>query len=418
LIAEEGPDIVAVVPVIRVPALVDFLKAAAEAGVATAIWVQSWDNLTNKGLLHFVPDRVFVWNESQREELARYHGVSGDAVSVTGAQTFDHWFNGDPVPDRAEFCRTLDVDPTEPIILYLASSKQIAPDEPTFFARWLRALREGPDPSLRRCTVLLRPHPTLAAAWHARDFARHPGVVVSPSTLGAQINSEDYRTRYRAELHHSTVAVGINTSGLIDAAIFGKPACTVELQELFHGQRGTVHFQHLSQPEGGLLRISPSLDEHLAMLSELVRRDTYESDDRSVAFVRRFVRPHGLEVTPADVFVQDILELSKSRSHIAETAGTRRLVGAVIARLAWLLGAPLEETPARSIFRHLGRQLVAPILWLERDAPAGGKKPDASGAARLLRRHARRFVYAIARRVLPRRIRRMLRREVAFFSSR
>ena len=81
---------------IRVPALVEYLKAGASSGLGTAIWVQSWDNLTNKGLLHFVPDRVFVWNESQLAELSRYHGVDADHACVTGAQTFDHWFGGDP----------------------------------------------------------------------------------------------------------------------------------------------------------------------------------------------------------------------------------------------------------------------------------------------------------------------------------
>ena len=287
LVAEERPDAIAVAPVIRVPALVDYLKAGASSGLGTAIWVQSWDNLTNKGLLHFVPDRVFVWNESQLAELSRYHGVEADHVCVTGAQTFDHWFGGDPPVERREFCASLGIDPERPIILYLASSRGIAPDEPAFFARWLAAIRGSDDPVVNTASVLLRPHPTLGSVWHARRFDREPGVAVSPATLRDRLNSDPFREQYRAELHHATLAFGINTSGQIDAAIFGKPVCTVELPELFHGQQGTVHFEHLARGERSLLRTASSLDQHLVDLGELVRRDPYAQDPRSVDFIRR-----------------------------------------------------------------------------------------------------------------------------------
>jgi hypothetical protein len=349
VLAEEQPDAVAVVPVIRLPRLVDFLKAGVERGIATAVWVQSWDNLTNKGLLHFVPDRVFVWNTSQEQELARYHGISADHVCMTGAQTFDHWFEEVQVRERAAFCAELGVSPDEPIILYLASSRQIAPDEPPFFERWLRAVRSSDDPVLHTATILVRPHPTLVDAWHSHGFDREPGVAVSPSLLESQMNSREYRERYRAELHHASLAVGINTSGLIDAAIFGKPACTVELPELFHGQRGTVHFELLAREESGLLRVAPGLEEHVAELSALVRRDTYAADERSRAFVRGFVRPNGLDISPTKVFAREMLALLRSPSHVSATTVLQRVTGRLVARGAFVVGAPLEERPFGSI---------------------------------------------------------------------
>jgi hypothetical protein len=349
VLAEEQPDAVAVVPVIRLPRLVDFLKAATERRAATAIWIQSWDNLTNKGLLHFVPDRVFVWNRSQKEELARYHGVSGDHVCITGAQTFDHWFEDLEVPGRADFCAELGVSPDEPIILYLASSRQIAPDEPAFFARWLRAVRSSDDAVLRAATILVRPHPTLVEAWHSHGFDREPGVVLSPSLLESQMNSREYRLRYRTELQHASLAVGINTSGLIDAAIFGKPACTVELPELFDGQRGTVHFELLARNEGGLLRLASSLEEHVVELAALVTRDPYALDERSREFVRAFVRPNGLDVSPTQVFGREMLALLRSKRVAGRAPSMQRLVGALAARGALAFGAPLEERPVGSV---------------------------------------------------------------------
>jgi hypothetical protein len=397
LLATEQPDAVAVVPVIRVPALVEFLKAGAAQKVPTVIWVQSWDNLTNKGLLHFTPDRVFVWNTVQEQELSRYHGVPPDRVCMTGAQTFDHWFNGDPVLERGEFCDRLGIDPEKPIVLYLASSKQIAPDEPQFFARWLEALRGSDDPSLRSSTVLLRPHPTLARAWQERRFDREPGVVVSPSTLQDEINSDAFRTRYRGELHHSTVAVGINTSAFIDAAIFGKPTCTVELPELFHGQQGTVHYEYLTRPGAELLRTASSLEEHVAALAELIRRDPYAQDERSAEFVRAFVRPHGLDVRPADLFVQEMLTVCEKPSRVSPPTGLRRAFGRVLAGLALFVVVPLEARPFARLMA-----LVRPSV-ANRVAP----KKRKSLARRFPR--VRVLAYATAHRVLPKRARRALR---------
>jgi hypothetical protein len=398
LLANEQPDAVAVVPVIRVPALVEFLKAASAQNVPTVIWVQSWDNLTNKGLLHFTPDRVFVWNEIQEQELSRYHGVPADHVCMTGAQTFDHWFNTDAVVEREEFCERLGIDPKRPIVLYLASSKQIAPDEPEFFARWLDAIRSSEDALLRSATVLVRPHPTLAHAWQQRRFDREPGVVVSPSTLQDEINSSGFRAQYRGELHHSTVAVGINTSAFIDAAIFGKPTCTVELPELFHGQKGTVHYDYLTRPGAELLQTTSSLEEHAAALSELIRRDAYARDERSAEFVRAFVRPHGLDVRPADLFVKEMLKVCEEPSRISPPAGARRAFGRVLAGLALFVVVPLEARP----FARL-------VAFLESPSRHGVRPKKRKTRWSRIRNRARVFAYLTAHRVLPERVRRALR---------
>ena len=356
----EQPTAVAVVPVIRVPGLIDFMKACATRDISTVIWVQSWDNLTNKGLLHFVPDRVFVWNDRQKTELERYHGVPPERVSTTGAQTFEHWFGERRPPERAEFCGRMGLDPERPILLYLASSRQIAPEEPAFFEHWLAALRGSGDPVLASAGVLVRPHPTMVDAWTANDPTRHPGVVLSPGTRVHPLNSEGFRDQYRGELHHATAVFGVNTSGVIDAAIFGKPATTVELPELYNGQRGTVHFAHLARPDGGLLYLDDSLAGHMATLAELMRRDTYAQDERSAAFVREFVRPPDAdpEATPTGVFVRDMLELCRFPRRAPGPAGAAKATGRAVAlttnAVGWLpIGVRYGVWAAKiAIFRY------------------------------------------------------------------
>jgi hypothetical protein len=355
VIAVERPDAVVAVPVIRTPAFVDYLKAAAQERIPTASWIQSWDNLSSKGLLHFTPDRVFVWNVMQRDELARYHGIPEHHVCVTGAQTFDHWFNGEFPSDRAAFCAGIGLDPERPIVLYLVSSRQIEQSPEPFFLRWLEAVRTSDAPALAEASIVVRPHPTEVGPWHGLED-RHPRLAVSPSTEEAPINSATFRQRYRDELHHASVAVALNTSGMIDAAIFGKPVCTVELPEFAFGQRGTVHFEYLTLP-GGLLRTARSLEEHVATLGDLVERDPYERDERSNRFVETFVRPQGLDVVPATVFSEEMLRLIAGASEVPLPGRGARAIGRLIHRAAPILSVPLEPEPYRRGWRKSVKRL-------------------------------------------------------------
>ena len=43
------------------------------------------------------PDRVFLWNDRQRDEACELHGVPADRVVVTGAQLFDQFLFGSSV---------------------------------------------------------------------------------------------------------------------------------------------------------------------------------------------------------------------------------------------------------------------------------------------------------------------------------
>ncbi len=64
---------------------------------AARLCVWSWDHLSSKALIRVVPDKVMVWNTTQRDEAQRFHGVPADRVLVTGAQCFDQWFDRPPI---------------------------------------------------------------------------------------------------------------------------------------------------------------------------------------------------------------------------------------------------------------------------------------------------------------------------------
>jgi hypothetical protein len=130
---------------------------------------------------------------------------------------------------------------------------------------------------------------------------------------------------------------------MIDAAIFGKPVCTIELPELAFGQSGTIHFAYLSTVGGGFLRTAPTFEEHVAELERLIGREPYERDERSERFVRAFIRPHGLADRPAELFAREMLRLLDRRSTATVPGPAARALGRAVHRAAPLFGLLLEE---------------------------------------------------------------------------
>jgi hypothetical protein len=199
----------------------------------------------------------------------------------------------------------------EPIIPYLVSSRQIETTPKTFFVDWLEAIRTSNDQTLQGASVVVRPHPTEVGPWLGR---------------------------------------------MIDAAIFGKPVCTLELPEFAFGKRGTVLFEYLLGPKG-LLRTARNLDEHVATLAGSIDHDPYERDELSSRFVERFVRPHGERVIPAAVFAEEMMGLLAEPSGVHPPGPVGRRVGRILHWAAPALGVPLEPDPYRRRSRKAVKQI-------------------------------------------------------------
>src|SRR5688572_20308902 len=158
-VARHAPDAVVVTPGVHFDsAQADMVKSARACGVPVWMLLFSWDNLSSKGALHVVPDLLFVWNEQQRDEAERLHDMPRDRIVVAGAPRFDGFFALRPQVARHDFLGPLGLDPEQPTLLYVCSSRFIASDELPFIHTWLQAIRRGSD-ALRSCNVIVRPHP-------------------------------------------------------------------------------------------------------------------------------------------------------------------------------------------------------------------------------------------------------------------
>ena len=293
-IQTQQPDLVLLTPLVDIGSdQVDYIKSAQAVGLRTGLCVHSWDNLTNKGLIRIVPDRVFVWNEFQKDEAVRMHDVPAERVVVTGAPVYDQWFARSPSTPRDEFCCKVGIASDRQYILYLCSSPFIATNEAEFVARWMEELRASSDPRLHNVGVVVRPHPENIQPWQRVDLSKHENVVVYPRG-GANPVDVDTKNDYFDSIFHSVATVGINTSAQIEAGIIGRPVYSVRTPEYTHSQENTLHFHYLLNASGGLLHMADSFDEHFRQLAEALNPSPEEAL-RLRRFVEGFVRPLGME---------------------------------------------------------------------------------------------------------------------------
>lgn len=292
------PDLLLLTPLVDLgSSQIEYLRAARALRVPTGLCVWSWDHLSSKALIRESPDRVFVWNETQKQEAITLHDVPPERVVVTGAQCFDWWFEQQPSRDAEAFCRDAGL-PAAPYVLWVCSAliHGSAPEAP-LVRKWIETLRTSASPRLRAIPILVRPHPSRQAEWQDTNLSSLNAVVWGGNPVDARSRADYFDT-----LHYSTAVVGINTSAFIEAAILGRPVLTLMMPETADNQTGTVHFSYLLNAGGGLLEVARSFEQHVEQLEGALARK--QSDVKP--FVREFVRPHGLRTQATALFVDAV----------------------------------------------------------------------------------------------------------------
>ena len=361
-IRAQAPDIVLASPLVDLASpLVEYLKAARQLGIRTGICVASWDNLTSKGLLRFVPERVFVWNETQRREASELHGMPADRIVATGAARFDSWFARRPSTSREQFVHKLGLDPERPYLLYLCSSRFIAPDEVAAATRWIEALRAAHDDRLRHAGIVVRPYPKRVADWRETDLSRFGNVILWPRA-GSAFDSAEAEADFYDSIAHCAAVVGVNTSAMIEAAIIGKSVYTWLAPEF--AQEGTIHFHYLLHEHGGFLHVAASLDEHLAQLAERLAGGAAEAD-QTRRFVEAFVRPGGSDRSATAIYADAVEGVA-----VLQPAGPKAAWAGIALRLGL---APIAFVSSLALAARLAKTSVR--SWLPGEARAESRKP-------------------------------------------
>jgi hypothetical protein len=332
-IAEHAPDVVILTPLVDLgsPQL-DHLKSARALGIRTVLSVGSWDHLSSKALIRVLPDRITVWNETQKREAVELHGVPPDRVIVTGAQCFDQWFGRAPSRSREEFCRQMGLPVDRPYLLWLCSSLfRGSKPEAAMVERWVAAVRASGDSRLAEAGILIRPHPARMEEWRRADLSRLDRVSFRGGNPVDPVAKDDYFDA----LYYAGAVAGLNTTALLEAGIVGRPVHTIVVEDYWQNQEGVLHWRYLLDVEGGLVHVARSFEEHLEQLARALA-DPSAATVRNRRFVEAFVRPRGLDFPATPIFVEAIETMAAGAPPPA-------------------VGTPLDG--------WLARPLLYPLLW-------------------------------------------------------
>ena len=311
-IQEIHPDVVLASPTnMRYSsAELEYLKAARDMKIPNAIPVLSWDNLTNKGVFHIIPDRLFVWNETQRDEAVMYQGMAREDIRVTGAPYFDEWFvPRSPSLERKNFCAMYKLRAEDPILLYLGSSVAATIDEAGLI-EWIRyALDNASNPHIRKTQVIIRPHPTHFSMYERVSGLRDVRVIPAFNILPVAI--KNLQLFYDCLFHSCAVVEGANTSAVIGAIIIGRPVISILAKQ--NRQEHAIHFQQLM--EGRVLEFVRSPAEFVDAVC-LLASGVDRTEGNRKRYVRRFIRPRGFTVPAGEILSREIEEFAAHSARI------------------------------------------------------------------------------------------------------
>jgi hypothetical protein len=137
------------------------LHGAVHYGIPVAAAVMSWDNLSSKGLINPLPDRLLVWSEHMQREAIDLHGIPPECIVQTGSPVHDAFANANRFGSRADNLRRMGLDPRRRLIFYGTNHAGSFPHEfhvVQQVAQWVeQEAFEIP------CQLLVRLHPQAVA---------------------------------------------------------------------------------------------------------------------------------------------------------------------------------------------------------------------------------------------------------------
>jgi FkbM family methyltransferase len=291
---------------------------------------------------------------------------------------------------RDEFLGPLGLDPAKPTLLYLCSSRLIAPGELSFVRRWLIAVRGAASAELRDCNILIRPHPDIALLPDDVPLVRHrwpaaPHIHAHVATPFDDSRAVVLRTSYKdpdglyESLVHSTAVVGLNTTAELEAGIVGRPVFTIAADDGDISQRPTLHFHYLTRAYGGFVSVASTLGEHVSQMEEALAAGADPAPIR--AFVETFLRPHGIDRAVSPVLAAVLEERGRSKGRPEPGEPLRTAVEPVrtpeeddVLRLGYKRARiPVRVTP--EVLRRVKRGTVpidrSTVEWLETSVGVG-----------------------------------------------
>ena len=141
LLDKYKPDLV-LAPDIVFPLDRIFLRSAKRKGIRTVGLTRSWDNLTSKGVIQILPDKLILHTTRMKNQAVKLVGMSEKDIFVSGPPDYDKYFR--PLKtSREEFLRSLGIPTDRKIILFAPFYDNYVGSAVIMMNAFTRAIKEG-----------------------------------------------------------------------------------------------------------------------------------------------------------------------------------------------------------------------------------------------------------------------------------
>jgi CDP-glycerol glycerophosphotransferase (TagB/SpsB family) len=200
------------------------MNEAKKAGIYSISKVRSWDNLTSKGLIRVVTDKLLMWNDIIKEEATRINQINPKIIETIGIPHYDAYSRYEYL-EKTEFLKKIGGDPSKKLITvipigdrYLKNNNvdkdvvyildQVLPKDYEILVRmppgdYVRQLESNPDQFGRKVLY---------------DRAESTAENVK---LTEMVKGDD--EHYANILHHSEIVVSGPSTAVLDAAYLDRP---------------------------------------------------------------------------------------------------------------------------------------------------------------------------------------------------
>lgn len=267
---------------------IEVLREAKSRRIKTLGMIKSWDNITSKGLVRQLPDKVIVHTAIMREEMLRYADMKSEHIFVSGVPQYDIYFSPDSV-SREEFFKKFSLDPNKRLILLLEPGLKLAPHGHEIWDIVEKALEQKKLPE--DVQVLVSIHP----AYKAREDLIPKHKKLTFVRFGYRLVEGNYKTWEFSEdaaadlmraVRHSNLVLTTFSTMNIEASIFDKPIIniafdgyqTLAYQKSIAQYKDYTHLQPIVRSGG--VRMAQNREELIAQMNELLKHPEWGSSGR------------------------------------------------------------------------------------------------------------------------------------------
>jgi hypothetical protein len=200
-------------------------KEAKKRGLFRVGLVNSWDNVSSRGLCLGLPDKIIAHNNYVKEHLRQYHDFKEENIYVSGVPQFDLYFKGE-FSSRPKFLKQARIPQNKRFILFCPAGERFFKTEWQTVKIIEEAIKQGQLP--RDLHILVRNNPVidiyLGELKESENITiEYPGKKFSGGKMNDWEFEQDDIQHLADSLYHAAIYVGCASTMVIDISSFNRP---------------------------------------------------------------------------------------------------------------------------------------------------------------------------------------------------